>query len=59
MVLIGVENVMVITKSVVSTPVDLDVKYRIAQGMYTRSGAADTSIPDLDPSPILLDLSTV
>lgn len=32
-VLIGVENVMVITKSVVSTPVDLDVKYRIAQGI--------------------------
>ncbi|XP_069110525.1 sterol regulatory element-binding protein cleavage-activating protein-like [Argopecten irradians] len=32
-VLIGVENVMVITKSVVSTPVDLEVKHRIAQGI--------------------------
>jgi hypothetical protein len=33
-VLIGVENIMVITKSVVSTPVDLEVKYRIAQGRF-------------------------
>ncbi|XP_060066336.1 sterol regulatory element-binding protein cleavage-activating protein-like [Ylistrum balloti] len=32
-VLIGVENVMVITKSVVSTPVTLEVKHRIAQGI--------------------------
>lgn len=32
-VLIGVENILVITKSVVSTPVDLEVKYRIAQGI--------------------------
>ncbi|OWF39399.1 sterol regulatory element-binding protein cleavage-activating protein-like [Mizuhopecten yessoensis] len=32
-VLIGVENVMVITKSVVSTPVNLEVKHRIAQGI--------------------------
>lgn len=32
-VLIGVENVLVITKSVVSTPVELDVKYRVATGL--------------------------
>ena len=31
-VFVGLENVLVITKSVVSTPVDLEVKYRIAQG---------------------------
>ena len=30
--LIGVENVLVVTKSVVSTPLDLDVKYRVATG---------------------------
>ena len=33
-VIIGVENVLVITKSVVSTPVHLDVKIRVAQGLY-------------------------
>lgn len=32
MVVIGLENVLVLTKSVVSTPVDLEVKLRIAQG---------------------------
>ncbi|XP_055959285.1 sterol regulatory element-binding protein cleavage-activating protein [Patella vulgata] len=32
-VIIGVENVVVLTKSVVSTPVHLDVKYRVAQGL--------------------------
>ncbi|XP_012945124.1 sterol regulatory element-binding protein cleavage-activating protein [Aplysia californica] len=32
-VIIGVENVLVITKSVVSTPVHLDVKIRVAQGL--------------------------
>ncbi|KAK3101013.1 hypothetical protein FSP39_000257 [Pinctada imbricata] len=32
-VLVGLENILVITKSVVSTPVDLEVKYRIAQGI--------------------------
>ncbi|KAL7977833.1 hypothetical protein Chor_010785 [Crotalus horridus] len=31
-VVIGIENVLVLTKSVVSTPVDLEVKLRIAQG---------------------------
>lgn len=31
---IGLENVLVLTKSVVSTPVDLEVKLRIAQGMH-------------------------
>lgn len=31
-VVIGFENVLVLTKSVVSTPVDLEVKLRIAQG---------------------------
>lgn len=31
-VVIGLENVLVLTKSVVSTPVDLEVKLRIAQG---------------------------
>ncbi|XP_048579734.1 sterol regulatory element-binding protein cleavage-activating protein isoform X2 [Nematostella vectensis] len=32
-IMIGVENILVITKSVVSTPVDLDVKHRVAQGL--------------------------
>ncbi|XP_074658756.1 sterol regulatory element-binding protein cleavage-activating protein-like [Tubulanus polymorphus] len=32
-VIIGLENILVLTKSVVSTPVHLDVKYRIAQGL--------------------------
>ncbi len=31
-VLIGFENIVVITKSVVATPIDLPVKYRVAQG---------------------------
>ncbi|XP_064598999.1 LOW QUALITY PROTEIN: sterol regulatory element-binding protein cleavage-activating protein-like [Liolophura sinensis] len=31
--IIGLENVLVLTKSVVSTPVHLDVKYRVAQGL--------------------------
>ena len=31
-VMIGLENVIVLTKSVVSTPIQLDVKFRIAQG---------------------------
>lgn len=32
-VIIGLENVLVVTKSVVSTPVHLEVRYRIAQGL--------------------------
>uniref|UniRef100_A0A5K3FTH8 SSD domain-containing protein n=1 Tax=Mesocestoides corti TaxID=53468 RepID=A0A5K3FTH8_MESCO len=32
-VLIGFENILVITKSVVSTPIDLPVKHRVAQGL--------------------------
>lgn len=35
-VVIGLENVLVLTKSVVSTPVDLEVKLRIAQGKEER-----------------------
>jgi pyruvate kinase len=35
-VLIGVENVLVMTKSVVSTSVELDVKYRVATGMLDK-----------------------
>ena len=31
-IVVGVENILVITKSVVSTPVDLEVKIRVAQG---------------------------
>ena len=31
-VIIGLENVLVVTKSVVSTPVHLEVKLRVAQG---------------------------
>ena len=31
-VIIGIENVVVITKSVVSTSIELDVKYRVASG---------------------------
>jgi len=33
-VVIGLENVLVVTKSVVSTPVHLEVKLRVAQGLY-------------------------
>ncbi|XP_077453989.1 sterol regulatory element-binding protein cleavage-activating protein [Stigmatopora argus] len=36
-VVIGVENVLVLTQSVVSTPVDLEVKIRIAQGLSNES----------------------
>ncbi|XP_063159285.1 sterol regulatory element-binding protein cleavage-activating protein isoform X1 [Candoia aspera] len=36
-VVIGIENVLVLTKSVVSTPVDLEVKLRIAQGLSNES----------------------
>ncbi|GAB6026796.1 hypothetical protein CHUAL_013289 [Chamberlinius hualienensis] len=32
-VIIGLENILVLTKSVVSTPVNLDVKVRLAQGL--------------------------
>lgn len=35
-VVIGLENVLVLTKSVVSTPVDLEVKLRIAQGNFIK-----------------------
>lgn len=38
MVVIGLENVLVLTKSVVSTPVDLEVKLRIAQGKEPDAG---------------------
>ncbi len=31
-IIIGLENILVVTKSVVSTPVHLDVKLRVAQG---------------------------
>lgn len=37
-VVIGLENVLVLTKSVVSTPVDLEVKLRIAQGNVAGGG---------------------
>ncbi|KAF8566787.1 hypothetical protein P879_08897 [Paragonimus westermani] len=36
-VLIGFENVIILTKSVVATPIDLPVKYRIAQGLSKES----------------------
>nr|KAF6476055.1 SREBF chaperone [Rousettus aegyptiacus] len=36
-VVIGLENVLVLTRSVVSTPVDLEVKLRIAQGLSSES----------------------
>lgn len=32
-VIVGLENILVLTKSVVSTPVNLDVKVRLAQGL--------------------------
>lgn len=41
-VVIGLENVLVLTKSVVSTPVDLEVKLRIAQGNGGVGGMAAT-----------------
>jgi len=34
-VIIGLENVLVMTKSIVSTPIQLDVKLRVAQGRMT------------------------
>ena len=34
-VAIGVENIVVITTSVVTTPVHLDVKLRVAQGPFS------------------------
>lgn len=40
-VVIGLENVLVLTKSVVSTPVDLEVKLRIAQGRILLWEAAE------------------
>lgn len=48
MVVIGLENVLVLTKSVVSTPVDLEVKLRIAQGRgdWGRRGGATGSSPE-------------
>ncbi|CAF0771596.1 unnamed protein product [Brachionus calyciflorus] len=36
-ILIGFENIVVLTKSVVSTPFDLDVRYRIALGLKKES----------------------
>lgn len=36
-VVIGLENILVVTKSVVSTPVHLDVKIRVAQGILQLS----------------------
>lgn len=36
-IVVGVENILVVTKSVVSTPVDLEVKIRVAQGISTPS----------------------
>lgn len=36
-IVVGVENILVITKSVVSTPVDLEVKIRVAQGISISS----------------------
>lgn len=45
-VVIGLENVLVLTKSVVSTPVDLEVKLRIAQGMPRESCRVNLS-PDV------------
>ena len=36
-IVVCVENILVITKSVVSTPVDLEVKIRVAQGISISS----------------------
>ena len=36
-IVVGVENILVITKSVVSTPVDLEVKIRVAQGISSQA----------------------
>ncbi len=38
-IFIGFENIVVLTKSVVSTPFDLDVRYRIAYGLKKESWA--------------------
>lgn len=48
MVVIGLENVLVLTKSVVSTPVDLEVKLRIAQGEGSRT--RERSVSNRRPS---------
>lgn len=55
MVVIGLENVLVLTKSVVSTPVDLEVKLRIAQG---KTPMCETSFFDR-PSQIRVSLVCV
>ncbi|CAF91877.1 unnamed protein product [Tetraodon nigroviridis] len=49
-VVIGLENVLVLTKSVVSTPVDLEVKLRIAQGEEQRGGGGERRHLALRPS---------
>uniref|UniRef100_A0A8C3GS03 Sterol regulatory element-binding protein cleavage-activating protein n=1 Tax=Corvus moneduloides TaxID=1196302 RepID=A0A8C3GS03_CORMO len=60
-VVIGLENVLVLTKSVVSTPVDLEVKLRIAQGriLLWETVPFIPTIPDPSPltSPCLFQLA--
>lgn len=56
-VLIGFENVVILTKSVVATPIDLPVKYRIAQGMLHLLSAI--FVVSVSRSLDILDVQTV
>lgn len=55
-VIIGLENVLILTKSVVSTPVHLEVKYRVAQGLF-QSFCCYTSpnLPNLSLKLVLIE----
>lgn len=60
MVVIGLENVLVLTKSVVSTPVDLEVKLRIAQGEESgRVGAPSLTAIIPNTSVLLMQVSVM
>jgi hypothetical protein len=43
-IFIGFENIVVLTKSVVSTPINLDVRYRIALGLQKESWKITTNL---------------
>jgi len=55
-VVIGLENVLVLTKSVVSTPVDLEVKLRIAQGMQPAWSHRTTEWLGLEGTPGIIKI---
>lgn len=55
-IVVGVENILVITKSVVSTPVDLEVKIRVAQGIEPCSQGKTLHLRYYDRFNIFLNL---